>query len=225
MDYKVANNLVNLGALVSEPMVLELLRRRFNDDIIYTSVSDVLVAINPLKPMEIYSQKAMNQYKNGAEDVLPPHIFEISARAFAALSSERKDQSILISGESGAGKTETTKLLLQYIATTAGGTNGLEEQLLLANPILEAFGNAQTVRNNNSSRFGKFIEIKIAPGSGGVCGARILNYLLEKSRVTIIDDKEVWVVWADTLWLIHCSATSTSSTSSSPGQMKAFGHC
>ena len=129
----------------------------------------------------------MDWYRTGrGRTDRPPHIFAVADTAYRAMLAGRQNQSILITGESGAGKTENTKRVIQYLAS-ATGTNSqddsLEQQIILTNPILEAFGNAQTVRNNNSSRFGKFIRIEF-DGAGAICGASIERYLLEKSRVT-----------------------------------------
>ena len=114
---------------------------------------------------------------------LPPHIYQIAALAYSSMQSKRENQGIIISGESGAGKTVATKKCLQYLSTVAGAGSGLADKILQANPILEAFGNAKTVRNNNSSRFGKWIEILFDGSSSQIMGARITNYLLEKPRL------------------------------------------
>ncbi|CAG8639097.1 5958_t:CDS:10 [Funneliformis mosseae] len=148
-----------------------------------------LVAVNPYHSLPIYTDEIIRSYKNKRRHEIPPHIYAISDSAYHDMLQERENQSILITGESGAGKTENTKKVIQYIATIASDnantkTYGrLEQQILQANPILESFGNAQTIRNNNSSRFGKFIRIEFNSG-GQISGANIERYLLEKSRVT-----------------------------------------
>jgi myosin protein heavy chain len=203
-----------------------------------------LVAINPYQNLPLYSDSIVQQYRSHRRDENPPHIFAIAERAWVNMGEERENQSILITGESGAGKTESTKKVIQYLAAIAtdsyshsttsshshsqslsssssfgavmpstglpgrtsilrhkphqsmsvtnSGTQSsplgrlglLERQILQANPVLEAFGNAQTQRNNNSSRFGKFVRISFAP-DGSIAGANIDWYLLEKSRVIV----------------------------------------
>ncbi|KAG7401717.1 hypothetical protein PHYBOEH_011006 [Phytophthora boehmeriae] len=179
-----------------EPALLQALRERFASDEIYTSIGDILVALNPLKPLpHLYSASQLERYKmmtaSGAE--LPPHVFAIGGKAFGGLlKPERRNQSILVSGESGSGKTESTKFLMQYltsVGTTSqrhvkreGGAVEIGKRILQTNPILESFGNAQTVRNDNSSRFGKFIKLQFG-AENEIVGARIVSYLLEKVRL------------------------------------------
>lgn len=148
-----------------------------------------LVAINPYRNFPIYTDPIVDHYKNQRRIDRPPHVFSIADGSYRALIETRQNQSILITGESGAGKTENTKRVIQYLAKIAGGGSSLEEQIIQANPILEAFGNAQTVRNNNSSRFGKFVRIELN-NAGVICGGNIEKYLLEKSRVTHRNEKE-----------------------------------
>jgi myosin heavy chain 9/10/11/14 len=246
---------------LNEASVVHNLRLRYGSGAIYvcrTSASSsilvlivlqtysglFLVAINPYQNLPLYSDSIIQQYRSHRRDENPPHIFAIAERAWVNMGEERENQSILITGESGAGKTESTKKVIQYLAAIATDTHThtltsshshsqslssspsfgavmpstglpgraskfrhkphqsmsvthtsaqvsqkgrlglLERQILQANPILEAFGNAQTQRNNNSSRFGKFVRISFAP-DGSIAGANIDWYLLEKSRVIV----------------------------------------
>ena len=119
----------------------------------------ILVAINPFQYLPIYGADLMHDYHRPGNRQLPPHVFAVAAAAHKSMSLNNADQAVLISGESGAGKTEATKHCLSFLAEMAGSENAVEGQVLQANPILEAFGNAKTLRNNNSSRFGKWIEV------------------------------------------------------------------
>lgn len=156
-----------------------------------------LVAINPYRSLPIYDKDTVRSYRNKHRDEVPPHIFAITDLAFQNMMEAHENQSILVTGESGAGKTENTKKVIQYLAAVAqeGGKHSsasdctFEDKILQANPILEAFGNAQTVRNNNSSRFGKFIRIEFER-AGAIAGAVIDWYLLEKSRVISQNSRE-----------------------------------
>jgi len=185
---------------LNEPSVVHNLHSRYKADLIYTYSGLFLVAINPYCPLPIYGKDYINMYRGRAREDTKPHIFAIADEAFRNLVEEGQNQSILVTGESGAGKTENTKKVIQYLAAVAAsespasksGTksfSNLSQQILRANPILEAFGNAQTVRNNNSSRFGKFIRIQFT-NSGQIAGAYIDWYLLEKSRVVKINSNE-----------------------------------
>ncbi|KAF5381605.1 hypothetical protein D9615_005504 [Tricholomella constricta] len=231
---------------LNEASVVHNLRLRYGSGAIYTYSGLFLVAINPYQNLPLYSDSIIQQYRNKRRDENPPHIFAVAERAWVNMGEERENQSILITGESGAGKTESTKKVIQYLAAiatdaqlpstpshsrsptlgnapsfismpssglprssslrrgqsvsqsltgggshlTAKGRLGLlERQILQANPILEAFGNAQTQRNNNSSRFGKFVRITFAP-DGSIAGANIDWYLLEKSRVVARSEAE-----------------------------------
>lgn len=180
---------------LNEPSVLYNLEMRYANDMIYTYSGLFLVAINPYRNINIYDSDHINFYHNYShKDDEKPHIFSIAEKAYQNLLTERKDQSILVTGESGAGKTENTKKILQYLAAITSTDDlicdsdddiipeSFEMKILQSNPILEAFGNAQTVRNNNSSRFGKFIKIEFDQ-RGKINGAHIEWYLLEKSRV------------------------------------------
>ncbi|KAF7805219.1 myosin-11-like isoform X1 [Senna tora] len=177
-----------------EPGVLQNLKTRYELNEIYTYTGNILIAINPFQRLpHIYDAHMMQQYKGAPFGELSPHVFAVADVAFRAMVNEGKSNSILVSGESGAGKTETTKMLMRYLAYLGGraATEGrtVEQQVLESNPVLEAFGNAKTVRNNNSSRFGKFVEIQFDK-SGRISGAAIRTYLLERSRVCQINDPE-----------------------------------
>ncbi|XP_039117224.1 myosin-17-like isoform X1 [Dioscorea cayenensis subsp. rotundata] len=177
-----------------EPGVLQNLATRYELNEIYTYTGNILIAINPFQRLpHLYDTHMMEQYKGAGFGELSPHVFAVADVAYRAMINEGKSNSILVSGESGAGKTETTKMLMRYLAYL-GGRSGIEgrtveQQVLESNPVLEAFGNAKTVRNNNSSRFGKFVEIQFDK-SGRISGAAIRTYLLERSRVCQINDPE-----------------------------------
>jgi len=174
-----------LGYL-SEPTVLHNLKLRYDAKVIYTYSGLFLVSINPYIFFPIYTDKLIHMYDGKRRDEIAPHVFSIADGAFRKLATEKQSQSILITGESGASKTENTKKVIQYLAAIAGsgegGKGALEQQILQANPLLEALGNAKTTKNNNSSRFGKFIKITF-DDSGKISGGSIVSYLLEKSRV------------------------------------------
>lgn len=169
----------------SEAAFIENLRRRFGENLIYTYIGSVLVSVNPYKELEIYSKQQMERYRGVSFYEISPHIYALSDNTYRAMRTERKDQCILISGESGAGKTEASKKILLYYAVTCPTNDqmpALGERLLQSNPVLEAFGNAKTFRNDNSSRFGKYMDVQF-DFRGAPVGGHILNYLLEKSRV------------------------------------------
>ncbi|KAG2537345.1 hypothetical protein PVAP13_9NG117300 [Panicum virgatum] len=164
---------------LSEPSVLYNLQYRYSQDMIYTKAGPVLVAVNPFKNVSLYGTEYIDAYRNKTMD--SPHVYAIADAALREMKRDEVNQSIIISGESGAGKTETAKIAMQYLASLGGGS-GIEYEILQTNPILEAFGNAKTLRNDNSSRFGKLIEIHFST-TGRICGAMIQTFLLEKSRV------------------------------------------
>jgi len=175
---------------VHEATILENLRRRYARDEFMTAVGPILVVINPFKyHAGKYGQDVIKRYHNDATlNIEKPHVYDLAERAFKSLASERITQAILISGESGAGKTETTKTCLRYLSEVAGAdsdaTGGdIDARILSANPVLEAFGNAKTLRNDNSSRFGKWLEVHFVHDRLTICGCTTVNYLLEKTRV------------------------------------------
>lgn len=183
---------------LNEASVVHNLHMRYQADLIYTYSGLFLVAINPYCPLPIYTNEYINMYKGQSREETKPHIYAMADEAFRNLVDEGENQSILVTGESGAGKTENTKKVIQYLAAVAHSDSpvknklqhsNLSQQILRANPILEAFGNAQTVRNNNSSRFGKFIRIEFTQ-TGTIAGAFIDWYLLEKSRVVRLNPQE-----------------------------------
>lgn len=190
-------DLLTLGDF-NEPALLHNIRVRYDQDSIYTGIGmPILISVNPYQNIPgLYSQETMRQYKRLAAKApsqsgggLPIHLYTVADAAYRAMLSEKASQSIIISGESGAGKTEATKRMLAYLAELQssksehrGGRRSVESQVLDANPVLEAFGNAKTVRNDNSSRFGKFIEVEFDSG-GKLLSAQISNYLLEKCRI------------------------------------------
>uniref|UniRef100_A0A667ZA00 Myosin motor domain-containing protein n=1 Tax=Myripristis murdjan TaxID=586833 RepID=A0A667ZA00_9TELE len=181
---------------LNEPAVLYNLKERFASWMIYTYSGLFCVVVNPYKWLPVYDAVVVQAYRGKKRIEAPPHIFSISDNAYQFMLTDRENQSVLITGESGAGKTVNTKRVIQYFATiaVAGGKKSdsgsgskmqgsLEDQIIAANPLLESYGNAKTVRNDNSSRFGKFIRIHFG-SSGKLASADIETYLLEKSRVT-----------------------------------------
>ncbi|CAA7049436.1 unnamed protein product [Microthlaspi erraticum] len=181
-------------AYLHEPGVLLNLQARYNANEIYTYTGNILIAVNPFKRLpHLYGNEILEQYKGSDFGELSPHPFAVADAAYRKMINEEVSQAILVSGESGAGKTESTKMLMQYLAFMGGKAESegrsVEQQVLESNPVLEAFGNAKTVRNNNSSRFGKFVEIQFNH-MGRISGAAIRTYLLERSRVCQVSDPE-----------------------------------
>ncbi|XP_054587690.2 unconventional myosin-Ih [Nothobranchius furzeri] len=169
----------------TETAFLSNLKKRFGKDLIYTYIGTLLVSVNPYKELDIYNRKQMDVYMGVNFFELPPHIYALADTAYHTMLTEFNNHFILISGESGAGKTEASKKILQYYAVSCPSTtllNTVRDKMLMSNPVLEAFGNAKTLKNDNSSRFGKYMDIQF-DSQGDAVGGHILNYLLEKSRV------------------------------------------
>ncbi|XP_064213608.1 myosin heavy chain, muscle isoform X10 [Tribolium castaneum] len=188
--YEKCEDMSNLTYL-NDASVLHNLKQRYYAKLIYTYSGLFCVAINPYKRFPVYTNRCAKLYRGKRRNEVPPHIFAISDGAYVNMLTNHENQSMLITGESGAGKTENTKKVIAYFATVGASTKkseeqakkgNLEDQVVQTNPVLEAFGNAKTVRNDNSSRFGKFIRIHFGP-TGKLAGADIETYLLEKARV------------------------------------------
>ncbi|CAI5453487.1 unnamed protein product [Caenorhabditis angaria] len=190
--YEKTEDMANLTFL-NDASVLHNLRQRYYAMMIYTYSGLFCVVINPYKRLPIYSESVCQMYLGKRRNEMPPHLFAVSDEAYRNMVNDHENQSMLITGESGAGKTENTKKVISYFAMVGASQQSkkskvdkaqvsLEDQIVQTNPVLEAFGNAKTVRNNNSSRFGKFIRIHFN-NAGKVAGADIEHYLLEKSRV------------------------------------------
>uniref|UniRef100_A0A6Q2WYJ7 Myosin IIIB n=1 Tax=Esox lucius TaxID=8010 RepID=A0A6Q2WYJ7_ESOLU len=176
------DDLVNLEVL-DEETIIKHLSKRYDELQIYTYVGDILIALNPFQNLSIYSPQFSKLYHGAKRADNPPHIFATADAAYQGMVTFCKDQCIIISGESGAGKTESAHLIVQHLTFLGKANNRtLREKILQVNPLVEAFGNACTAINDNSSRFGKYLEMKFTP-TGAVMGAKISEYLLEKSRV------------------------------------------
>ncbi|XP_072534760.1 myosin VIa isoform X4 [Salminus brasiliensis] len=168
---------------LNEATLLNNIRVRYSKDKIYTYVANILIAVNPYDDIpKLYSSDTIKQYRGRSLGTLPPHVYAIADKAYRDMKVLKMSQSIIVSGESGAGKTENTKFVLRYLTTSYGTGQDIDERIVEANPLLEAFGNAKTVRNNNSSRFGKFVEIHFNT-KNAVVGGFVSHYLLEKSRI------------------------------------------
>eukprot|EP00041_Stephanoeca_diplocostata_P026295 m.705816 g.705816 ORF g.705816 m.705816 type:complete len:1074 (+) comp22930_c0_seq1:209-3430(+) len=170
---------------ITEDSINENIRKRYMDDFIYTYIGPVLIAVNPYKQMPYFTEHELEQYQGAAAYENPPHVYALVDDAYRNMLIESENQCVIISGESGAGKTVSAKYIMNYITKVTGGGPDIQkvkDVILESNPLLEAFGNAKTLRNNNSSRFGKYCEIQFSR-AGQPDGGRISNFLLEKSRV------------------------------------------
>lgn len=169
----------------TEESIVDNLKKRFLDDYIYTCIGPVLISVNPFKQLPYFGEKEIELYQGAAPYENSPHIYGLSDQMFRNLLIDNESQCVIISGESGAGKTVAARYIMSYIARISGGSSKVQhvkDVVLNSNPLLEAFGNAKTIRNNNSSRFGKYVEI-VFNVAGQPVGGRISNFLLEKSRV------------------------------------------
>uniref|UniRef100_H2YSJ5 Unconventional myosin-VI n=1 Tax=Ciona savignyi TaxID=51511 RepID=H2YSJ5_CIOSA len=175
---------------LNEATLLHNLRIRYSKDKIYTYVANILIAVNPYHDVPaLYNQQQVAKYKGKSLGLLPPHCYAIADKTYRDMKVLGLSQSIIVSGESGAGKTENTKFVLRYLADNYGSGDDIDKRIVQANPLLEAFGNAKTMRNNNSSRFGKFVEIHFMK-VGRVVGGFVSHYLLEKSRIVMQNSRE-----------------------------------
>ncbi|KAF3764606.1 hypothetical protein M406DRAFT_91373 [Cryphonectria parasitica EP155] len=177
---------LTLLSKVSNEAINDNLKKRFEGAEIYTYIGHVLVSVNPFRDLGIYTEQVLDSYRGKNRLEMPPHVFAIAESAYYNMKAYSENQCVIISGESGAGKTEAAKRIMQYIANVSGGESGdiqkVKDMVLATNPLLESFGNAKTLRNNNSSRFGKYLQIHFNT-QGEPIGADITNYLLEKTRV------------------------------------------
>ncbi|XP_047136669.1 unconventional myosin-Ia isoform X1 [Hydra vulgaris] len=170
---------------LTENSLLQNLKIRYEKCIIYTYIGDVVVSVNPYKLLNIYSEDVISEYRTKNVFECPPHVYSLADDAYCNMRDYNRDQCIIISGESGSGKTEASKVVMRYVASVSvheARVEHVKEQLLQSNPVLEAFGNAKTTRNDNSSRFGKYMDLEF-DFKGYPIGGVITNYLLEKSRV------------------------------------------
>ncbi|XP_078526236.1 unconventional myosin-If [Lissotriton helveticus] len=170
---------------ITEDAIVENLKKRYMDDYIFTYIGSVLISVNPFKQMPYFTDREIELYQGAAQYENPPHIYALTDNMYRNMLIDGENQCVIISGESGAGKTVAAKYIMGYISKVSGGgekVQHVKDIILQSNPLLEAFGNAKTVRNNNSSRFGKYFEIQFSRG-GEPDGGKISNFLLEKSRV------------------------------------------
>uniref|UniRef100_A0A452ENI9 Myosin IF n=1 Tax=Capra hircus TaxID=9925 RepID=A0A452ENI9_CAPHI len=177
---------------ITEDAIVSNLRKRFMDDYIFTYIGSVLISVNPFKQMPYFTDREIDLYQGAAQYENPPHIYALTDNMYRNMLIDCENQCVIISGESGAGKTVAAKYIMGYISKVSGGgekVQHVKDIILQSNPLLEAFGNAKTVRNNNSSRFGKYFEIQFSRG-GEPDGGKISNFLLEKSRVVMQNENE-----------------------------------
>ncbi|XP_042627851.1 unconventional myosin-Ie-like [Cyprinus carpio] len=170
---------------ISEDAITDNLKKRYMDDFIFTYIGPVLISVNPFKQLPYFTEREIELYQGAAQYENPPHIYALADNMYRNMMIDSENQCVIISGESGAGKTVAAKYIMSYISKVSGGgtkVQHVKDIILQSNPLLEAFGNAKTVRNNNSSRFGKYFEIQFSRG-GEPDGGKISNFLLEKSRV------------------------------------------
>ncbi|TSY41753.1 Unconventional myosin-If [Bagarius yarrelli] len=177
---------------ITEEAIVENLKKRYMDDYIFTYIGSVLISVNPFKQMPYFTDREIELYQGAAQYENPPHIYALTDNMYRNMMIDSENQCVIISGESGAGKTVAAKYIMGYISKVSGGgpkVQHVKDIILQSNPLLEAFGNAKTVRNNNSSRFGKYFEIQFSRG-GEPDGGKISNFLLEKSRVVSQNENE-----------------------------------
>ncbi|PFH52252.1 hypothetical protein AMATHDRAFT_2258 [Amanita thiersii Skay4041] len=177
---------MTLLTTISNESINENLQKRWTNGEIYTYIGNVLISVNPFRDLGIYTDEVLQKYRGKNRLEVPPHVFSIAESAYYNMNAYHENQCVIISGESGAGKTEAAKRIMQYIAAVSGGQDSsiqeIKDMVLATNPLLESFGCAKTLRNNNSSRHGKYLEIMFN-SNGEPVGAQITNYLLEKGRV------------------------------------------
>ncbi|XP_020512052.1 unconventional myosin-If [Labrus bergylta] len=177
---------------ITEDAIVDNLKKRYMDDYIFTYIGSVLISVNPFKQMPYFTDREIELYQGAAQYENPPHIYALTDNMYRNMMIDGENQCVIISGESGAGKTVAAKYIMGYISKVSGGGSKVQhvkDIILQSNPLLEAFGNAKTVRNNNSSRFGKYFEIQFSRG-GEPDGGKISNFLLEKSRVVSQNENE-----------------------------------
>ncbi|XP_053743524.1 myosin IEb [Synchiropus splendidus] len=170
---------------INEDAITDNLKKRYMDDYIFTYIGPVLISVNPFKQLPYFTEREVELYQGAAQYENPPHIYALADNMYRNMMIDSENQCVIISGESGAGKTVAAKYIMSYVSKVSGGGDKVQhvkDIILQSNPLLEAFGNAKTVRNNNSSRFGKYFEIQFSRG-GAPDGGKISNFLLEKSRV------------------------------------------